>query len=85
MAFAISSSTDFPAIQYFCYYALTTILLSYVLLMTVFLAVLALDVKRIENARWDWLCCVKKDSYQPWTKYQSTTSKRVNSTSFVLS
>ena len=84
MAFAISSSTDFPAIEYFCYYALTTILLSYVLLMTVFLAVLALDIRRIENSRWDWVCCIKKESYQPWTKYQSTISKRVSNILFQI-
>ena len=55
--------------------------------MTVFLAVLALDIKRIENGRWDWLCCVKQnggdegkngETYTPWTKYQSNVSKKVN-------
>ena len=77
VAFAISSSTSFPAIRYFCYYALTTLLLSFVLLMTVFLAVLALEVKRIERSSWDFFCCKKQKDSVPWTNSTSSVSKKV--------
>jgi len=75
VAFAISSSSDFPAIRYFCYYAMATILMSFVLLMTVFLAVLALDVKRIEGNGWDCLCCMKQKDFSPWMNSTSYSKK----------
>ncbi|XP_066914671.1 patched domain-containing protein 3-like [Clytia hemisphaerica] len=78
IAFAISSSTDFPAIRYFCVYALTSILFAYLLIMTVFLAALALDIKRIEVGNWDWFCCKKQKDNNPWSEEDmNTLSKTV--------
>ena len=59
-AFAISSTSQIPAIRLFCFYAITTIFFTYLLILTVFLAVLALDLKRLEDNRWDFLVCVRR-------------------------
>ena len=78
IAFAISSSTDFPAIRYFCVYALTSILFAYLLIMTIFLAALALDIRRIEDGKWDWFCCKKQKDNNAWSEDMSTFSKTVS-------
>jgi len=43
--------------------------------MTVFLAVLALDVKRIEGNGWDFLCCMKQKDFSPWMNSTSYSKK----------
>ena len=79
VTFAISASSDFPAVRSFCYFAMAAILMTYLLVMTVFLAFMSLDVSRIEASRWDFLCCVKqqKKSSAPWKKSSSTIAKKV--------
>ena len=77
VAFAVSSSTSFPAIRYFCIYAAVSLLLSYLLIMTVFVAFLSYDIKRIESGRLDALPCIVKPNYEPWRTNQSTATSKV--------
>ena len=78
VTFAISASSDFPAVRFFCFFAMAAILMTYLLVMTVFLAFMSLDVSRIEASRLDLLCCVKqKNSLEPWKRSSSTISRKV--------
>ena len=58
VAFLVSTVTDFPAIKYFCIYIAFSIAFSYVLVCTLFTALLAIDMKRIKNKRRDFFPCV---------------------------
>ena len=55
VAFAVSTSTQFPAIKYFCIYAALSLTFSYLMLITYFVAVMAFDVQRIRCGRRDCL------------------------------
>ena len=76
-AFAVSSSTSFPAIRYFCIYAGVSLLFCYLLIMSVFVAFLSFDIKRIESGRVDALPCIVKPNYEPWKINQSTVASKV--------
>ena len=58
VAFLVSTVTDFPAIMYFCIYIAFSIVFSYILVCTLFTALLAIDMERIENKRKDFFPCV---------------------------
>ena len=58
VAFLVSTVADFPAITYFCIYIAFSIVFSYILVCTLFTALLAIDMKRIENKRKDFFPCV---------------------------
>lgn len=58
IAFSVSTVTDFPAIKYFSLYVAASISLCFVLVLTLFLALLALDMKRIDKERMDILPCI---------------------------
>ena len=58
VAFLVSTVTDFPAIMYFCTYIAFSIVFSYILVCTLFAALLAIDMKRIKNKRIDFFPCV---------------------------
>lgn len=55
VAFAVSTSTSFPAIRYFCAYAALAITFSYIMMITFFVAAMTFDVKRIKAGRRDCL------------------------------
>ena len=57
VAFAVSTTTAFPAIRYFCIYAALSVTFSFVMIMTLFVAFLVYDVKRIQAKRWDMIPC----------------------------
>lgn len=58
VAFGVSTVTDFPAIRYFSIYVAVSISYCYLMVLTLFLGMLSLDVKRIEERRLDALPCV---------------------------
>lgn len=58
--FAIGSFSDMPAVQTFALYACVAILIDFLLQITVFVALLALDQRRYMDQRWDVLCCVQQ-------------------------
>ena len=51
VAFAVSTSSQFPSIKYFCIYAALTITFAYLLMVTVFVAFLTFEVRRIKANR----------------------------------
>ena len=51
VAFAVSTSSQFPSVTYFCTYAALTVTFAYLLMVTVFVALLTFDVRRIKANR----------------------------------
>ncbi|CAN0400933.1 unnamed protein product, partial [Hapterophycus canaliculatus] len=59
-AFLVGSITRLPAVEYFCIYAATAILFDFVLQqVTMFPALLAMDLNRQKAGRMDWCCCCR--------------------------
>ena len=82
VAFAVSTVSDFPAVHLFCIYASLSIFFAYVMLNTLFLALLVLEVRRIERGQRDvGPCCGRVDKEKlgnPWYKKDEDLSKKVN-------
>ena len=57
VAFAVSTTSVFPAIRYFCTFAALALTLSFVMIMTFFVAFVVYDVQRIKARRWDLIPC----------------------------
>ncbi|KAJ7385697.1 Patched domain-containing protein 3 [Desmophyllum pertusum] len=55
VAFAVSTSTSFPAIRYFSIYAALTVTCSFLMVVTYFVAIMSYDVRRIKSGRRDCL------------------------------
>lgn len=74
IAFFIGLLTDVPALQNFCLVAGLGVVTDFLLQMTIFVGVLALDNKRIKNNRADIICCcVKiKDPKEPRQEFVRT-------------
>lgn len=77
IAFAVSASSIFPAIRYFCLYASLSILFSYFILLSLMIAVLSYDIKRIESGKMDFFPCKKVKGYEPWKKCQKGISDKI--------
>ena len=61
VAFLIGSSSALPAIQAFCFYAAFTLLFNYLFQITMFIALLSWDAKRMEEGRYDVLTCLSSN------------------------
>ncbi|CAM9187467.1 unnamed protein product, partial [Heterosigma akashiwo] len=59
VAFMLGSSTTIPALSAFSIYAGVTVFLDFVVQITLYPAVVALDLKRQEQSRLDTFCCTK--------------------------
>lgn len=57
--FGIGALSDMPAVRTFALYACAAILLNFLLQITAFVALLALDQRRYAERRLDMLCCVQ--------------------------
>ena len=81
VAFAVSTVSHFPAVHIFCVYAALCIFFAYVLLITLFLALVTADIHRMESGRRDvFPCCKAKILYlnsNPWEKSREKFSKKV--------
>ncbi|XP_078372535.1 patched domain-containing protein 3-like [Oculina patagonica] len=81
VAFAVSTSTSFPAIRYFCIYAALTVTFSFLMIVTFFVAIMSYDVKRIKSGRRDCLpfCLAPrpKEGDPAWDDPVPQTSNRV--------
>ena len=86
IAFGVSMVTEFPSIKYFCLYAAVCIAVCYILVITVFIAMLSLDVRRIEAGRTDFLPCLiaTNDVSEIWIHNEESISKRVSLFGFGL-
>lgn len=66
LAFFIGMQTKIPALSSFCLVAGLSVITDFIYQITIFLPILALDQQRINNKRYDVLCCLKdKDSKPP--------------------
>lgn len=59
LCFFLGGLSDMPAVYAFALYAGLALVIDFFLQMTCFVALLSLDAHRIENNRWDVVCCVK--------------------------
>ena len=57
--FFLGALSDMPAVRAFALYAGMALLIDFLMQMTVFVALLALDMARQESRRYDILCCVR--------------------------
>eukprot|EP00795_Rhopilema_esculentum_P017764 gene17764-9437_t len=64
VAFAVSTTSAFPAIQYFCAFAAVGLTFSYLMIMTFFVAFLVFDIKRIKAGRWDIIPLLRKADFK---------------------
>lgn len=81
VAFAVSSSSQFPSIAYFCTYAALTISCAFLMIVSVFVALLSFDVRRIKANRRNCLpLCfapAPKEGQPPWDEPRPQTSNRL--------
>ena len=78
IAFAISTVTDFRAIEFFCYYAALAITFVFILMITFFLALIKLDINRVEKWKYDVIPCKGQEVKQnPWYMEKSNISTKV--------
>ena len=81
VAFAVSSSSQFPSIAYFCTYAALTISCAFLMIVTVFVALLSFDVRRIKaNRRNCFPVCyapAPKEGQPPWDDPRPQASNRL--------
>eukprot|EP00744_Colponema_vietnamica_P003701 GILI01005628.1.p1 GENE.GILI01005628.1~~GILI01005628.1.p1 ORF type:complete len:950 (-),score=322.34 GILI01005628.1:302-3151(-) len=72
LAFLVGASTAIPALTSFCLVASFAVLADYILQITVFVACLSLDLKRVDNALLDCVPCVRSSHEQ----YEGTVFSR---------
>ncbi|KXJ81281.1 hypothetical protein RP20_CCG020355 [Aedes albopictus] len=59
--FAIGGLSPMPAVNTFAWYATVALFVDFVLQITAFVALMALDERRVASGRLDLFCCVKSD------------------------
>ncbi|KFB38094.1 AGAP000579-PA-like protein [Anopheles sinensis] len=57
--FAIGALSPMPAVNTFAWYATVALFADFVLQITAFVALMALDEKRVESGRLDLMCCIR--------------------------
>ena len=70
VAFAVSTTSAFPAIQYFCTFAAVGLTSSFLMIMTFFVAFLWFDIERIKAGRLDMVPICKTKNFQLTTAEQ---------------
>ena len=66
LAFAVGTTSKFPSVAYFCTYAALTIAFAFFFLVTVFVAFMTYDCKRMNAGLRDILPCLKASAPEPW-------------------
>lgn len=59
--FAIGGLSPMPAVNTFAWYATVALLVDFLLQITAFVALLAIDERRSASGRWDLFCCIKSE------------------------
>ena len=81
VAFAVSTNSQFPSIKYFCTYAALTITFAFLMIVTVFVALMSFDVRRIKANRRNCLpiCYAPepKEGQPPWDEPQPQVSNKL--------
>lgn len=80
VAFLIGSVSRFPAIQIFCIYAFFSISFAFLMIMTLFMALLSYDIKRVESGRHDCLPCISTNKSKETTDSQELLNTEKNLT-----
>lgn len=62
--FFLGALSDMPAVQAFAMYAGMSLLINFVLQMTLFVALFSLDVAREEDSRFDVCCCIRRSKVE---------------------
>jgi predicted RND superfamily exporter protein len=62
VAFAVGTSSKFPSIVFFCTYAALSITFTFLFLVTVFVAFMSYDCRRMNSGRRDMVPCIKAPS-----------------------
>lgn len=62
--FFLGALSDMPAVQAFAMYAGMSLLINFVLQMTLFVSLFSLDVMREEDNRFDVCCCIRKNKVE---------------------
>ena len=84
LAFAVGTSSKFPSIIYFCTYAALSITFAFLFLVTVFVAFMSYDCRRMKAGRRDMAPCLKVMPTPPgaprWDEPLPQTSNKVMET-----
>lgn len=67
VAFIVGSSSSLPAIRAFCYYAAVTFLFNFFFQITMLVALLSWDAKRMNNGNYDILYCISRNLINSFT------------------
>ncbi|KAM8974642.1 NPC1-like intracellular cholesterol transporter 1 [Pelodytes ibericus] len=68
LCFFLGALTNMPAVRTFALNAALAILLDFLLQITMFVALVSLDMRRQENSRYDICCCITSKSEKPKKK-----------------
>ena len=81
LAFAVGTTSKFPSITYFCTYAALAIAFAFFFLVTVFVAFMTYDCKRMNAGRRDMVPCLKAPAPEPgrprWDEPLPQTSNKI--------
>ncbi|CAF0938558.1 unnamed protein product [Adineta ricciae] len=71
IAFFLGALTPMPAVRLFSLYAGMSVLIDFLLQITVFISLITLDQKRTQNKHFDVFCCFKSSKAHPPTEVQA--------------
>lgn len=77
LAFVVGSTTVLPSLQSYCLYTAIGVLLTFIFVVTFFIACFTIDQKRLENSYNGVLPWIKYENYKPNKFSQAGTSHRV--------
>ncbi len=81
LAFAVGTSSKFPSIIYFCTYAALSITFAFLFLVTIFVAFMSYDCRRMNAGRRDMVPCLKAPPPRPgaprWDEPLPQTSNKI--------
>lgn len=75
--FGIGSLSDMPAVKTFATYAAVAIFIDFILQISAFVAMMAIDEKRFENKRLDLLCCFRSSSFENNSEYDTSFLQKI--------
>ena len=91
IAFFLGALTPMPAVRLFSLYAAVSVLIDFLLQITIFVTFITLDHKRTKKNRFDVICCLqptgcqdkeKKQSCLRWPRWNWCTKQSVHETDF---
>ncbi|KAH8318213.1 hypothetical protein KR074_002432, partial [Drosophila pseudoananassae] len=74
--FAIGCIADMPAVKTFAMYAAIAILLNFLLQITAFVALMAIDERRYQDGRLDMLCCLRSGTSKKLSGEETAAAAR---------